>query len=196
MKNCWYSDNRDLIKWSILIHLAFMNSASRILHIAYFQEHSFPKVELDYEEKAIPREVQQHFRDIKNIENLSSPNKVRLFDKVIIDRNRYVFEAKKIITRFIDDRCVVFLDPDTGLEPKKPSLKHVLRKEANEFWENLKLGDVFVFYQHQTNKSGEPWEESKRVEFEKAIGAGKDTVKIGRGPKLAKDVVLFYAIKA
>jgi len=51
MKNCWYADNRDLIKWSVLMHLAIVNSASRILQIAYFQEHTFPTVELDKEEK-------------------------------------------------------------------------------------------------------------------------------------------------
>ena len=67
MKNCWYADNRDLIKWSILMHLAIVNSASRILQIAYFQEHTFPKVELDKEEKEVPEEVQAHFRDISDL---------------------------------------------------------------------------------------------------------------------------------
>jgi hypothetical protein len=154
-------------------------------------------VELDKQEKVIPEEVQKHFRDIRNIENLSLPVKVRVFDEVITDRNRYLLKAKEFISRYaVENRCVVFLDPDTGLEPTIPNLKHVLRKEAYEFWKSLKIGDVLVLYQHQTNRNGEPWEESKRMEFEKAIGAEKDSVKVGRGPKLARDVVLFYAVKA
>ncbi len=60
MKNCWYADNRDLVKWSVLMHPGIMNSASYILQIAYFQKCSFAKVELDTEEKVIPEEVQKH----------------------------------------------------------------------------------------------------------------------------------------
>jgi len=38
MRNRWYSDKRDLVKWSILIHLARMTAATRILQIAYFRQ--------------------------------------------------------------------------------------------------------------------------------------------------------------
>lgn len=196
MKNCWYGDNRDLVKWSVLMHLAKINSASRILQIAYFQEHSFPKVEIDKEERDIPEEIQTHFRDVRNIHELSSPIKVNVFSKVIADRKQYILEAKEFIALYPEDRCIVFLDPDTGLEPTRPNLKHVLNKEANEFWKSLKVGDMLVLYQHQTNKNGRPWEEPKRLQFERAICAPKGSVKVGRGLKLAKDVVLFYVRKA
>jgi hypothetical protein len=151
---------------------------------------------LDEEEMEIPEEVKTHFRDVRNIESLSSAIKVNVFNKVIADRKQYLLEAKEFISLYAKDRCVVFLDPDTGLEPTNPSLKHVLNKEANEFWESLKTGDILVLYQHQTNKNGQPWEEPKRTQFEKAIGAPRGSVKMGRGSKLAKDVVLLYAVKA
>ncbi len=196
MQNCWYADARDLVKWSILMHLADMNSASCILQIAYFQECSFPRVELDSEERAIPEEVLRHFRDVGNIKGLSSSVRVEVFDKVITDRERYLLEAKAFISRHAATcRCVVFLDPDTGLESTKPSLKYVLRKEANDFWKSLKVGDTLAIYQHQTNRNGKPWQEPKRMEFEKAIGVPEGSVKVGRGPKLARDVVLFYVVK-
>lgn len=178
------------------MHLATLNSASRILQIAYFQEHTFPKVELDAEEMEIPEEVETHFRDVRNIERLSSAIKVNVFGKVLTDRTQYLVEAKEFISLYAKDRCVVFLDPDTGLEPTKASLKHVLNKEANGFQESLKTGDILVLYQHKTNKNGQPWEEPKRVQFEKAIGVPRGSVKVGRGSKLANDVVLFYAVKA
>jgi hypothetical protein len=151
---------------------------------------------LDEEEMEIPEEVESHFRDVKNIEGLSSGINVNVFSKVIADRKQYLIEAKEFISLYAKDRCVVFLDPDTGLEPTKPSLKHVLNNEANEFWESLKTGDALVLYQHQTNRNGQPWEEPRREQFEKAIGAPRGSVKIGRGSKLANDVVLFYAVKA
>jgi hypothetical protein len=195
MRNKWYGNNRDLVKWSVLMHLAKINSANRILQIAYFRGDDFERVEIDGEEMDIPVEVKAHFRDIRKIHGLSSPMKISIFDAVIANRKRYVDEAKKFISSFKDDRCVVFLDPDTGLEPAKPSLNHVLNKEAKDFWDTLKLSDVLAFYQHQTNRNGEPWEEAKRVQFEKAIGVPKGAVKIGHGKRLAGDVVVFYAQK-
>lgn len=172
-------------------------SAIHILQIAYFQEHIFPKIELDHEEKEIPEEVLKHFRDIKNIEAFSTPIKVSVFDNVITDRKRYLLEAKKFISSYSKERCVVFLDPDTGLEPtNNPSLKHVLNEEAKEYWESLKTGDILAVYQHKTNRNGKSWKEPKRVQFEKVIGVSRGTVKMGWSPKLANDVVLFYLLKA
>ncbi len=89
----------------------------------------------------------------------------------------------------------MFLDPDTGLESTRPSFKHVLRREANDFWKSLKAGDTLAIYQHQTNRNGKPWQEPKRIEFEKAIGVPEGSVKVGCGLELARDVVLFYVVK-
>jgi hypothetical protein len=195
MRNWWYGDKRDLVKWSVLIHLADMNTVKRILQIAYLQASDFPKVEIDKEEKDMPKEVQTHFRDIRNIEALLSPIKVSVFSKIIVDRKQYLREAKEFISLYQKERCVVFLDPDTGLEPARPSLKHVLKEEAREFWKTLRTNDLLALYQHETNKAGRPWEETKRIELEKAIGAPKGSVMVGRSLKVAKDVVLFYAKK-
>ena len=51
---------------------------------------------------------------------------------------------------------IIFLDPDTGLELERASLKHVLESELGEIWEQMAPGDVLVFYQHRTNRTGEP----------------------------------------
>jgi hypothetical protein len=174
-----------------------MNTANRILQIAYCQGSNFHGVEIDKRKMDIPEEVRTHFRDIRNIQKLVSPVMINIFDEVISDRKRYLAEAKKFISSYRKERCVVFLDPDTGLEPEKsePNLGHVLAKEAKEFWDTLKPFDTLALYQHQTNRSGKPWEETKRVQFEEAIGIPQGSVKIGRGLQLAKDVVLFYVQK-
>jgi hypothetical protein len=87
------------------------------------------------------------------------------------------------------------LDPDTGLEPERPSLKHVLESELGEIWEQMAPGDVLVFYQHRTNRSGEPWVDAKRTQFENALGLKRRAAKVAGLENLAGDIVLFYRQK-
>ena len=102
------------------------------------------------------------------------------------------------LCRFVrHERCVVFLDPDTGLEPNGGGdAKHVLESEALAFWNALPQGSVFVFYQHETNKAGKPWIEDKRAQLADAIRIPIEKLGVVSSPKIAKDVVLFYASKA
>jgi hypothetical protein len=196
MRPKWYGDNRDFVKWSVLIHLAKMNTAKRILQIAYFRDNDFDIIEIDGEKFNIPSEVKAHFRNIRKIEELSSPVKVSVFDTVFKNRIEYLDQAKKFISSFSRERCIVFLDPDTGLEPSNPNLNHLLGREVTEFWAILKPGDVLALYQHKTNLNNKLWVEPKRVQFERAIKVPEGTVKIAHGLKLARDVVLFYVHKA
>lgn len=195
MKNRWYGDNRDLVKWSILTHLAKMNAATRIIQIAYFRDDSFEGIEIDGKSFEIPSEVKAHFRDIRRIEDLSSYVKISIFDTVFENRKEYLEQASNFISSFAHEQCIVFLDPDTGLEPANPNLNHVLDLEIEKLWAALKLGDVLVFYQHRTNRKGEPWIEPKRKQLEGAIGALDGVVKIAHGLKLASDVAFFYIKK-
>lgn len=196
MRNKWYGDKRDVVKWSVLIQLANIKAASRILQIAYFREDDLNHIEMDGNDYDIPTEVMAHFRDIRRIHVLPSHVKVTIFDKVIADRNDYLDKANEFISSFKEERCIVFLDPDTGLEPTSHNLNHVLDKEAKAYWDMLKHFDVLALYQHQTNRNGDAWEEPKRMQFEDAIGVSHGLVKIGRGLHVARDVVLFYAQKA
>jgi len=196
MRNRWYSDNRDLVKWSILIHLARMTAATRILQIAYFRHDTFAGIEIDGEPFEIPSEIKTHFRDIHRIKDISSPLKISVFDMVLENRKDYLDQATKFITSFADEKCIVFLDPDTGLEPVHPNLNHILEEEIERCWSILKAGDVLVFYQHQTNRNGTSWMEPKRSQIERALKAHEGAVKIAHGLKLAHDVAFFYVRKA
>lgn len=196
MRNKWYGDKRDLVKWSVLIHLAKMNNAKRILQVAYFRSNQFDGVEIDRVKFETPPEITNHFRNIHRIEELSSPVKVSVFNTVFNDRKGYLDQAKEFIASFSHERCIVFLDPDTGLEPEtvKSNLDHVLNSEIKELWDALKPDDVLALYQHQTNRNGKTWIEPKKGQFTRAIGAAVDAVKIGHGD-LARDVVVFYVQK-
>ena len=54
MKDIWYSDNRDLVKWSVLIKLAELCDVKQILQIAYFRKSQFGEIEIDGELYPLP----------------------------------------------------------------------------------------------------------------------------------------------
>lgn len=196
MKDIWYADNRDLVKWSILLHLAKQYDINHILQIAYYRESEFSTITIDDSEFTIPNEVQDHFRNINNIKNIAGSVAVDVFNQELDDRDSYLKQAILAIEKYNNKAVIVFLDPDTGLEPNHPNLNHVLDIEANKIWGKLKSGDIVVFYQHQTNRNGRPWIEPKRQQFSNALNVPIENVKIANGNNIARDVVFFYASKA
>jgi hypothetical protein len=195
MRDRFYSDNCDLVKWAILHRLAEIFEAQRILQFAYYRRSEFANVIIDGEEYSIPQEVLSHFRDLRTVGSLKSDIRITVFDALFEDREHYLKAAEAFLLKFRKERCVVFLDPDTGLEPQSPSLDHVLESEAKTIWETTKSGDVYVFYQHQTNLAGKPWIEPKRRQLERALNLPEHSIKIARGPQIARDVVFFYKQK-
>ena len=81
MRDKWYGDKRDLVKWSVLLLLSEKFKAERILQIAYLRPSEFPKIEIDGKEEDIPPEVIAHFRNIHNIESLNTIIKITVFHK-------------------------------------------------------------------------------------------------------------------
>lgn len=195
MKDIWYADNRDLVKWSVLLHLVRKYNAKKILQIAYYRNSDFKSFEIDGVNHNIPKEIINHFRRIKNIETLKLEVSVHVFDTVLDDRKIYLSESLKFIKRFQDSNAVVFLDPDIGLEPRRHGLQHVLESEAKIIYDNLIKGDVFVFYQHQTNRNNRPWIEPKREQLARALNIDLNNLKIAYGPLIARDVAFYYCTK-
>jgi hypothetical protein len=60
----------------------------------------------------------------------------------------------------------------------------------------MKNGDVFAFYQHQTNRAGQPWIEPKRSQLAEALQVQPDAIKKAQAPDIANDVVFFFIQKA
>jgi hypothetical protein len=197
MRNKWYADNRDLVKWSVLLVLARKHKADRILQIAYYCDSDFGEIDVDGHRHQVPPEVLSHFRDIRNVAVLCQRPRISVFDTPFGDRTSHLQAVKAFIGSFSCERCLVFLDPDTGLEPRGTSgPQHVLDEEARSIWTILPSGWVYVFYQHQTNKAGKPWMDEKRLQFAKAIGVAESKVGVASGQKIAPDVVFFHASKA
>ena len=94
------------------------------------------------------------------------------------------------------EACVVFLDPDTGLEPRTALQARPRFPESTEIWQQMPAGDVLVFYQHQTNRKGAPWIQPTREQLEKALGLPSGTAKVATGRAIASDVAFFYCRKS
>jgi len=195
MKDIWFADNRDLVKWSVLFHLAERYRIDSILQIAYYTPSIFSKISIDSEEINLPPAIINHFRNIRTVEKIDCKFKITVFDRTFDDRKTYLDAASKFIRGQTGIPKIVFLDPDTGLAPKKPLLTHVLDTEANTFWNLLELSDLFVFYQHQTNRNGQPWIKQKRKQLAVALGISDEKIKVAQGKKIARDVVFYYALK-
>lgn len=196
MQDLWYGDKRDLIKWGTLIRLADIFKAQRILQLAYYRPNAFPKLNIGERSYNIPDEVIAHFRNLRAIGKLNSRVRITVFDRIFQDRAIYQQAILSLLPRFSNERCIVFLDPDTGLEPQQnPGLQHVLNEEAKEIWDKMKKGDIFAFYQHQTNRNGEPWIEPKRRQLATALNISVNLIKMASTLDIARDVVLFYAQK-
>lgn len=203
MRSEWYGDNRDLVKWSVLFHLAKGNGAKRILQIPFlckkheqWDKESKKKITIAGKHFDIPPAVCSHFRNILSIKDLQVTPKITVdvFNKNDWDtgRSRYVHAAKGFIT---NSRCaapiVVFLDPDTGVATKgHQSPKHVTLDEVRDFWEALRPADTLVIYQHRFRNKR--WQQIKQTALKKILSK---PLLVAKGAKIAADVVFFYCIK-
>ncbi len=193
MRDKWYSDNRDLVKWGVLLQLAELYDIATILQAAYYRSDPWDEksIEIDGRAYPLPLEVVNHFRNIKNITTLKSTAHVIVLDAPCHDRAQYLQRILMAIQKLPKGPAIVFLDPDTGLEPNKPGLEHVREKELRDIWHALRDGDLLVFYQHRNRSRS--WVEEKQAQFEKAIGLERGGSNLAQGKEIAHDVAFFFS---
>lgn len=179
MRDKWYADNRDLVKWGVLLTLAERHAARHILQVLYYRPTEWPKLELDGEQVSMPAEVIRHFR-IAAAAAIEASAPVEVLADTFATRAEYHQVVIDRIRSRPTTPGIVFLDPDTGLESQTPSLDHVLDSELAELWNELKAGDVLVFYEHQTNRNGQPWIAPKKQQFERVLGLSIGAAKLAR----------------
>jgi hypothetical protein len=180
------------------MHLAGVYKLQKILQIAYLRSDRFPEMRVAGSNNPLPECVLEHFRDLRRIESMRGVVPVSILDAEFEDRFAYLEKALAFIVGHKSERCAVFLDPDTGLEPaRNPDFTHVLDCEVKVIWDAMKRDDVFAFYQHQTNRAGQPWKEAKARQLAAALGINESALKIAEAADEAKglpqDVVIFYA---
>jgi len=204
VKDKWYGDKHDLAKWGVLLHLASRRyGASMIVQVVYYRPETIETdgVEIDGVVHPMPDAVIRHFRNVMDIARLSTPGvHIEVFGLPISSRDAYFEEAQAALIANLasspNSPCIIFLDPDTGLEPprSKPGLEHVLESELSQIWETMRGSDVLVFYQHGPRKKDTSWTRKRLEQFENALGLSHGAAKVARG-EAAKDVVFFFAQK-
>ncbi len=194
MRDKWYADKRDLVKWGGIMHLLNDKSLGikKVIQIAFYREDHYPALNFNGANIPIPEIVLKHFRDIKLIKYLDP--RIEAFDQIFSHKSRqtytdYLCEKLKLIR----EKKIVFLDPDTGLEPGKCKTEHVKRKEVEQIYGSLNPGDFLVFYQHKFWNS--KWDEIRRSEFAEACGLSGSKVKTWKANKIANDVIFFFTEK-
>lgn len=195
MQDKWYADNRDLVKWGVLLELARRSGARQILQVLYHRQTIWGMLEIDGEHVKLPEEVVRHFRDCNGVSSLQCQIDIKVVSEPFENRQDYLGLIVERIQARTEFPGILFLDPDTGLEPGSPGPKHVLESELSVIWRAMRPQDVLVFYQHKTNYRGAPWIESKKEQFERALGLPSGTAKLARAPEIADDVAFFYVEK-
>lgn len=194
MKDQWYGDARDLIKWGGIVHLCRITGINHVMQIAYWRPSE--SISLVFNGKAIPlpEEVNKHFRDITDIKRLSKTTGLSMevvtceFD----DRNEYT----KSICNQIEKQShpqIVLLDPDTGLAIRKEKAEHVTTDEIKSIWHSLKKGDVIVLYQHSFRDKH--WEKIRQNQLAETCNLRPAMIKKWKARDKPKDVIFFYCEK-
>jgi len=202
MKDIWYADKRDVLKWSGVVHLCSKEEIRSILWVPYYRKQEWPELVFDKVNIILPEQVIKHFRDIEDIARLA--HSTGLIIEVIKQefshdtRTSYHRDVCEKIKR-MNEQKIVFLDPDVGLAPTMVKAEHVKPSEIVEIWQSLKPRDFLVFYQHRFRSRD--WMERRKKQLAQACGVEANQVKAwlaserGKDAVIAKDVVCFFIKK-
>lgn len=196
MKDEWYADKRDLIKWGGIAHLCNTTGVNHVIQAAYFRESPRLTLQFNSEEVLLPSAVVSHFRDIEGIRSLGTNIGVTIevvkseFNKQ--SREAYTEAICQLIQRH-RQRQIVFLDTDTGLATKNAKAEHIKPEEIYLIWQSLKRGDILVLYQHKFREKN--WRQIRKEQFAEACNLNKGRISEWSAPKIADDVVFFFCEK-
>ena len=209
MRNQWYGDNRDLVKWSVVLNLAAERDLKRIIQIAMLRptdwtdnaEHPVPHILRNGAEwKLLPDGVMAHFRDLNDIQRLANFTDVHIdvVDELFEQRTRASY-FDRITARLQKPPCqpvLVFVDPDTGIAPTNHDAKHIRADELKRVYDAAPPGSTILLYQHGRQHVGQvQWMRDTLQEFTAALSLQPDQVEQYYCPDIAHDVAFLAAQK-
>jgi hypothetical protein len=194
MRDRWYGDDRDVVKWGAVVHLARREAIADVLHAALYRpEEEWPRLATARGPAALPDEVVRHFRDLDDLERLSAGTGLRIVTvkEPFVDRAAYF---RRLCERIRTHRApvLVLLDPDVGLVPEAPGPQHVESAEVALIFGALRPGDLLACYQHA--RPQKDWRGRTRRAFANAPGVPSFEVEVLRSD-LARDVLLLAVKK-
>jgi hypothetical protein len=204
MRDWWYGDKRDVVKWGTALVLARKWSITTVLQVALYRADR-PTYQLAIDgatesTETLPVEVIRHFRNIEHIQRLADDVQLRIdihkdpfqwcpeYRTLEDFRRSYFTEVADKIKQY-SEPMIVFLDPDTGIAPANYKYEHVTPKEIQTVLRAMKSGDLLLCYQHARLGDGE-WLNTTREEYRQAIGADVPMQTITCN-EIANDVAFF-----
>lgn len=172
MRERWYGDRRDLVKWSCLLSLATELALRRIVYVACLRDDTTePDALAESFAGGISHAVWSHFRDLSSSLALTERFGIEwhLIDEPFPasgeSRWRYWDAAAESLVSGARP-ALVFLDPDTGLGSPR-SGTHVSPDETQHIWSLLTSGECLVLYQHAWR--ARDWRQLARQRFADAL---------------------------
>ena len=197
MRDRWYGDDRDVVKWSAVVHLARREAIADVLHAALYRpDDEWPRLATARGPAPLPDEVVSHFRDLDDLQRLAAAAGLRIavvkepFADRAAGRPAYFRRVCERI-RAHPAPVLVLLDPDTGLVPDAPGPQYVASDEVAQVFAALRPGDLLACYQHA--RPQKDWRGRARRAFANAPGVPSFEVEALRSD-LARDV-LVLAVK-
>jgi hypothetical protein len=195
MRDKWYADNRDLLKWATLAHIARAQRLQTIVQVPYWRPEEF-RPHFCFRGKNLPvsDEVWGFFRNIHHITQLSP--KIAVSINIVaahFNPNRRETYIAEVHTKIKESKrpLLLFLDPDNGLQPNKCSPKHTSVEEINKFWYYLKPQEWLVLYQHARRTPD--WDAS--VARQLSSLCGQPDIQITRSHDVGHDVAFICVEK-
>jgi len=199
MRPEWYADKRDLVKWSVLITLAKKNNIKRVVYVVYLGESNWLPIQIDEKKSDLPREVLTHFRDIADIKRMENKElKITIIDAPFRQEDRGAYTASLLRSiKGISENIILFLDPDTGLEPPngKASEKHIKEDELSDIWTALRKDSFLVLYQHAPQYKRNGWISPKKQQFAGCLEINEKDTSVGNSFGIENDVIFLMAKK-
>ena len=142
MRNQWYGDHRDLVKWGALVELASKHELRSILYVAYLRpDKDVPLIESELGKVEIEAKVLRHFRNVHLVTALmaSVSLEIKIFDWQFEARIReeYISQVVEFVRANDREPLIIFLDPDTGISNNHASSAHVTPKDVTSIWSNM-----------------------------------------------------------
>jgi hypothetical protein len=156
LKDTWYGDNRDIVKWGTLAHLAQKESITTIVQVPFLRAGSRSMLETKSGTVSIHSQVWDFFRSVSQVERLGE----RLGCRIVVFGEEFRPADRRVYRQGVVDRLqslagskIVLLDPDTGIAPSNAGAEHVTQDDIKAIWESLSSGDWLVVYQHAARTS-------------------------------------------
>ena len=189
MKEIFYGDARDLVKWGGALRLAELYGLRTIFQVPYLPaSDDRPSIAIEgHGSSRLTDPLWQHFRDVTSAESLDQ-GKIHVFRENLHPRQRtaYIDQAMNAMTN-LPRPLLLLLDPDIGMAQKSDP-EHTGEDEVGRFWKVLKKGDLLAIYQHAPHRKD--WREDKRERLKRILSC---EVQIIRGEDFAPDVILLFA---